>query len=376
MSTIFLQATVGRSRIPNQFPTFCCSPHQTLRVSTCPLLASQSGIAPDQVKDDKSPGGSHRIQRYVALHWHSLCLRTWQNALSSQNLRELCSGLADAEEISAVLSSHFKFLTATLRRFLEFGLLYRHFPWRFFCLCDESPQVAQDTMADMKAEWQLLMKLEAVPGASATWPLKSVPIVRWQVYREVMTFAEERHWQVTKDLTDLISAWCADPSSTLGCEEVFRHLRLAERRHTSSSICVPQIQAVAIKGLNERYQKFETQPLEAEAISSVPVGSVIKPGIWSAERDSASDTGICRFNQLARSTVVSPHYLQRRSLNIWSTLKTQGDLTDSWTSELVRPGQAEETWVKHCFLVRLHGKKKTSSTQTLLPEREWHPFPW
>ncbi|CAJ1352511.1 unnamed protein product [Effrenium voratum] len=292
-----------------------------------------------EVKDDKSPGGSHRIQRYVALHWHSLCLRTWQNALSSQNLRELCSGLADAEEISAVLSSHFKFLTATLRRFLEFGLLYRHYPWRFFCLCDESPQVAQDTMADMKAEWQLLMKLEAVPGASATWPLKSVPIVRWQVYREVMTFAEERHWQVTKDLTDLISAWCADPSSTLGCEEVFRHLRLAERRHTSSSICVPQIQAVAIKGLNERYQKFETQPLEAEAISSVPVGSVIKPGIWSAERDSASDTGICRFNQLARSTVVSPHYLQRRSLNIWSTLKTQGDLTDSWTSELVRPGQ-------------------------------------
>jgi hypothetical protein len=157
-----------------------------------------------------------------------------------------------------------------------------------------------------------------------------------------MTVAEEEGWVVTSKLVELARAWFADPCSTLGCEDCFRNLRLAEARHQTNKETSPEkIQACAIKALNERYSEFELAEVKPCDYHGIRPGMFMKRSVFDCSRASACDTGISNFNQIMKVTTVSPHHLSRKSLTMWEAYKVNDGKTEHWwTAQLLRSGQA------------------------------------
>ena len=74
-----------------------------------------------------------------------------------------------------------------------------------------------------------------------------------------MTFCADRSFKWSDDVCLLVQAWFPDPVSTLGADEVFRHMRSAEGVTTKNGDTSPiQLQPMAIKALSGRYADFET----------------------------------------------------------------------------------------------------------------------
>lgn len=291
-----------------------------------------------QVKDDKCPGGSYGIMRFVATEWQDYLHQTLKNALLPQHLRDIIA----FECSDDVLTTHLMFLVAVLKHCDEFALIFRHFPWRFRLLCDQVPDVVARTLQEMKEEWNLLMGIEKNTMLHNKYPLKDMPFLRWFIYREIMTVAEELGWSASTTLVDLVKAWFPDPCSTLGCEDSFRQLRLAESRHQANKeVCPEKLQAVTIKSINSRYAAFETSELRPCDYHGIRPGMYMKRSVWDCSRANANDTGIQNFNQMIKSHTVSPHHLSRKSLTMWEAYKTtNGDAQHWWTAQLMRSGQA------------------------------------
>ena len=292
----------------------------------------------NQAKDDKTPGGSYAVMRYVATQWVELMLRIMQNALSPHHLQDIDS-MECAED---VLTTHLRFLISVLKQLDEFAQIFRHFPWRFRLLFDQVPAVVESTLKQMREEWEFLMVIEQNTVLHGKYPLNQMPFLRWYVYREVMTLAEERGWVASQDLVDLAKAWFSDPCSTLGCEDSFRALRMAEARHQNNKeVCPEKLQALTIKSINERYKEFELAELKSSDYHGVRPGTYMKRSVFDCSRASANDTGIANFNQIMKTTTVSPHHLSRKSLSMWEAYKmTNGNSQNWWTAQLVRSHQA------------------------------------
>ncbi|CAE7297892.1 unnamed protein product, partial [Symbiodinium sp. CCMP2456] len=262
--------------------------------------------------------------------------RTLSSAFRAENLRDLLQGV-DEDSQDEILTKHFEFAIRTLKQFCEFSILFSAFPWRF-CLLQEE-QYCSQVLQEMQREWELLLRLESHPNASTTWPLNQVHQVRWHVYREVMTFAEERSWVMCPQILALARAWDSDPCSTLSVENSFRSLRRGEKNQDGPA-SAPQLQAISIRSVNERFQKFEVIEPSPSDIHTVPVSQTMKAGVWDSRRCTGQETGLGNFSGMVKATVPSPHFLTRRSLNLWAEMKrTDGDLQRAWTAELVRPGQ-------------------------------------
>ena len=198
----------------------------------------------------------------------TVSVRTLSSAFRAENLRDLLQGV-DEDSQEEILTKHFQFAIRTLKQFCEFGILFGAFPWRF-CLLQEE-QYCNQVLQEMKREWELLLRLEeSHPNASTTWPLNQVHQVRWYVYREVMTFAEERSWAMCPEILALSRAWDSDPCSTLSVENSFRSLRRGEKNQDGPA-SAPQLQAISIRSVNERFQKFEVIQPSPSDIHTVPV---------------------------------------------------------------------------------------------------------
>ena len=147
----------------------------------------------------------------MALQWPSLILTTMRSGLD--NIKEII-GTLDRSEVPGVLAVHFRHLVATVQRFWEFSILYQHFPWKWELVLDSSPDVRARTLKEAESEWKFLVGMEQrFEDASAAFPLKDVPHVRWHVYREIMTLCEENKFCATNEVISLISSWQADPCS-------------------------------------------------------------------------------------------------------------------------------------------------------------------
>ena len=306
---------------------------------TCDSSLPSHALPPCQVRLDKSRNGTASLRRYVALQWPSLILTTMRSGLD--NIKEII-GTLDRSEVPGVLAVHFRHLVATVQRFWEFSILYQHFPWKWELVLDSSPDVRARTLKEAESEWKFLVGMEQrFEDASAAFPLKDVPHVRWHVYREIMTLCEENKFCATNEVISLISSWQADPCSSLGCEDSFRVLRQAERKHSGGEVSAVQLQASSIKALEQRYgDQIEHVTVEPSCVHSVPLKTVVKPAIFTAKRDTASDTGLATFGQMVKETIPSAHHFTRRCLNLWTTVKARnGDLSNSWVPELIRPGQ-------------------------------------
>lgn len=69
-------------------------------------------------------------------------------------------------------------------------------------------------------------------------------------------------------------------------------------------------------------------------------GQYMKRAVFDCSRASANDTGVANFNQIMRTTTVSPHHLSRKSLSMWEAYKmTNGNVQHWWTAQLVRSHQ-------------------------------------
>lgn len=261
-----------------------------------------------------------------------------QSALSAEHLQDICY----FESSEDILTVHLKFLISVVKQFDEFAQIFRHFPWRFRLLTDDVPSVVEETVKEMELEWQFLLKLEENTKLHGKYPVNQMPFLRWFIYRECMTVAEEEGWVVTSKLVELARAWFADPCSTLGCEDCFRNLRLAEARHQTNKETSPEkIQACAIKALNERYSEFELAEVKPCDYHGIRPGMFMKRSVFDCSRASACDTGISNFNQIMKVTTVSPHHLSRKSLTMWEAYKVNDGKTEHWwTAQLLRSGQA------------------------------------
>ena len=301
------------------------------------------------MKLDVDKDGHLRVLLFIANKWKSLCLKTFQAAFNAEVIADsLCSGFQEDEQ-QEILALHLEFATCTVKRFLEFSLLYESYPWGFHRLLLEDVGTVTATLEDMRADWEFLLSLEAMlPNVHQKWPMKQVNPVRWQCYREVMTFCEERGFASSgrqfEEIKELIQSWVPSPMSTLGCDKVFRELRQAEDRHsTNKNISVEQLQAVAVKAVNQRYSEYETIEPRPSDVHSVTPNAFLKRSVFDASRSTANDTGLHRFNNVAKAATPSPHFLTRKGLNLWKALKRSGGSTENfWTAQLVRSGSA--TW--------------------------------
>eukprot|EP00438_Fugacium_kawagutii_P017043 Skav204912 [mRNA] locus=scaffold1506:6188:7003:- [translate_table: standard] len=266
--------------------------------------------------------------------WMSLCRDTLESALRVENLLDVLKG-SDPESEQQLLAVHVKFLISVIRRFMEFGLMYQHYPWRFFLLTVGDVGISNSVLSDMKEEWEFLMTLEKTT-CHQQWPLKAVPHLSWFVYREVMTAAEECNWTATADLVERVQSWFPQPCSTLGADAVFKHQRFGEQKQQRNEVSLEQLMACAAKSLNERYSEFQT-PKDLDF-------NGIRPSDFIKKSATSSDTGLVGFNAMVKVSAVSPHHLTRKSLNIWDAMKaTKGKHTSFWTAQLARSGQAQPT---------------------------------
>ncbi|CAE7439645.1 unnamed protein product [Symbiodinium sp. CCMP2592] len=296
-----------------------------------------------EVQVEKTPEGAARMKRYIALEWPNLVLSIMQSALDRHHLEDIVWNV-DPEDVPSLLNVHFKHTVATLRRLAEFGLLYGSFPWRFFLVCDSDDHVAARTLKEMKDEWTFLLRQEeAAPNAHGSFPLSQVIWLRWRVYREVMTFAEERDFRLCEEVRQLIKAYQASPSSTLGCEDAFRSLRKAERKKGGGEAAPSQLQAQAVKACSERFGGdggFQVAEVAPSQIHSIPVKQTVKASVYTAARSTGPETGLSFFSGMVREATVSPYFLTRKCINLWNMFKRkEGDLSDAWLAELSRPGQ-------------------------------------
>ena len=85
-------------------------------------------------------------------------------------------------------------------------LLYGNFPWRFFLLLDASEHVAQLTAKQMDSEWKISHEAGGGDQRCVQVLLNEMPFLRWQVYREIMTFCEERDFVITPKTQSLVKA--------------------------------------------------------------------------------------------------------------------------------------------------------------------------
>ena len=138
-----------------------------------------------QVKGDVCPGAQPRMLRFMCTQWNELCRQTLESSLRLAHVADVCSGCEDDSDM--VLSVHFRFVIATMRHFCEFGLLYQHFPWRFFLLLSGDKKLTDATLAEMKNEWSFLLSLEKGGECHRQYPCKMVPHLSWFAYREIMT---------------------------------------------------------------------------------------------------------------------------------------------------------------------------------------------
>lgn len=131
------------------------------------------------MKGDVKPGVQPLLMRFMCTKWMSLCRETLESALGVDNLLDVLKGCDPVSE-PEILTVHLKFLVSVIRRFMEFGLLYQHYPWRFFLLLLGDVGISNTVLSDMKEEWQFLMNLEKTT-CHQQWPLKAVPHLSWFV---------------------------------------------------------------------------------------------------------------------------------------------------------------------------------------------------
>ncbi len=281
-----------------------------------------------QVKDDKSPGNHTKIMFFIGCRWHELCLATFQSAVKDEHVRDILATANDQDQADEILGIHFQFAISTVKRFWEFALLYQSFPWRFAMLLN--PSTRDQTLLEMKEEWEFLLSLESKHAANLKkYPYSLLPHVKWCAYREIMTFADERGFGWGPELEKLILSWLPDPISTLGADEAFRQMRKAEREATMTGSTSPvQLQSVGIKAMQSRYQNFEGASLGPRDYSGISPGSFVKRSVFDSSRATASETKVPCFNNMARIDTISPHMLSRKCLNLWHTLKKTGGALD------------------------------------------------
>lgn len=272
----------------------------------------------------------------MCCHWQELCRKTFESGLRIDNLLDIVKNVEDENE---VLQVHLRFLVATMRHFVEFGLLYEAFPWRFFLLLTDDLQLTASTLQAMRSEWEFLLSLEESGDCHRKYPCSAIPHLQWFAYREILTAAEESSWVMTEELKERVQAYFPEPCSTLGADGIFRNQRLSETKNLKQEISVEQLMACSAKTLNQRYKDFSVpDKLDFNGISP---SKFLKKSVFDASRASATDSGLQSFNAMARLSTVSPHHLTRKSLNLWSAVKASAGKCDNfWSAQLVRSGQA------------------------------------
>ena len=128
--------------------------------TTCTDAISDAG----QVRDDKKPGGTQRLQRFVALNWNGLLLQMMQTALLPENLEDIgiTESIDDLDDgcASEILRLHISYLFSFLKEMHEFGNLLQHYPWRCFLWLDHDKTVRANEILRAKREIEFLYKLE------------------------------------------------------------------------------------------------------------------------------------------------------------------------------------------------------------------------
>ena len=282
------------------------------------------------MRDDKTKGGHTAVMHFVATQWTSLCLETFRSAFNPKHIEDITQGADTVGQATEWLGELFRFAMATVKRFAEFQVIYQSFPWRFVLVLE--PSTRDETLSAMKKEWEFLLQMEEQHASELKrYPFNLLPHVRWYAYREVMTYCAERSFQFSAELAELISSWFPDPVSTLGADEVFRCMRKAETEGVRTGETSPiQLQAVAIKALNGRYDAYETAQLNPHDYAGIQPGMFVKRAVFDSSRASAQETNLPNFNTMCRVETMSPHMISRKCLNLWQTLMKTGGRILVW----------------------------------------------
>ena len=162
-----------------------------------------------------------------------------------------------------------------MRFIAHFGLMHQSWPWKCLLLL-----YSNDAIADLKAWWVAIRKLEVSDHPEVKRLCKSLTHCRWTVLREICILFEEARWEsVTPLCNSYIRSLYAGLVSTYMLELGFNDMRDAEARLSKhDQLGASQRQAVCIRSLHRRMPP--TMP--TVELTSADFGSSTTPGVMKA----------------------------------------------------------------------------------------------
>ena len=162
--------------------------------------------------------------------------------------------------------------------------------------------LAKHVLQQMKLEWTFVLTMEA-KGSKC---LHGVHHLKWQVYRELMTCAEEEDWTLSARFLDLVHAYFPGRQNTIGLEHTFGALRDAETRHSKHrQASAAQLCATTIRTTNKLFKETNTivepSPSMIEAVPGSLSQAMLKKDCLNPCRTPVGECGIKNVSDVLRS---------------------------------------------------------------------------
>ena len=205
-----------------------------------------------------------------------------------------------------VLQTHGKFLWKFLKhvdRFQQWHFMVPYCLNAFLDLTTSTDKIAANKiLQQMKEEWTFVLAEEAKNSKS----LHGVHHVKWQVYRELMTCAEEEDWQLTPRFVALVRSYLPGRQNTIGLEHTFGTLRDAETRHSKhKQASVAQVCATTIRTTNKLFKEInaivEPTPGMIEAVPGTYSQAILKKDCLHPCRTPVAECGIKHATEMLKN---------------------------------------------------------------------------
>ncbi|CAE7690019.1 unnamed protein product [Symbiodinium sp. CCMP2456] len=303
---------------------------------------------------DEQLFGLFRFARHVSKKWalHNFTLRantseleTTISALATQCLSlkvfDMAPDVAINEQalvikfrrcstFQTVLSESVRMYLCASQELLEHFLYLRSSPSKAAALIapDPDPQIQRLILSQMKAEWEMILRLEQSPAHAAELH-EHCKHVCYQCYRELMGGWEKHSWQVHPEAQSLTLSWFPEVAWSSNIESLFKDMTAAVKRSGQSDMgSLPNLMSVAIRGLHRRLCVEENSPtplaLEKEDWSGAQAPA-LKPKIFNPTSDVEMSgrfqgQNICFDNICKPFPSTSAFHHNHHSLNFMSGL--------------------------------------------------------
>ncbi|CAE7232876.1 unnamed protein product [Symbiodinium necroappetens] len=185
-----------------------------------------------------------------------------------------------------VLSESLGMYLCAAQEFLEHFLYLRSSPSKAAALIapDSQPETKRLILSQMKAEWEMILRLEKSPAKAAELH-EHCRYVGYQAYRELLAGWEKHQWKEHPEALSLTLSYFPEVAWSSNIESLFKEMTTAVKRSGQSDVgSLPNLMAVAIRGLHRRLCIGEDTPTPLSLEKgdwTGPQASFLRPKIFN-----------------------------------------------------------------------------------------------